>query len=209
PGLIGGPLRHPAYAALGIRRLPMAELADLLTEVDRPPSWWRGLYAALADVDPAALGELGALPVPLADGRLIRGPRGVLLPGPGLGDPARLAPLRLRIADADATHPLLARLGALEATPRSVLDHPATLAAVDASLDEDDPAPIAEAVLPLVAAAGVRPGEFPWLADLALPADDGEWDAAGDLLLPGGELAGVVAPDAFGVVEPALAGRYG
>ena len=77
----------------------MAELADMLTEVDRPPSWWRGLYAALADVDPAALAELGALPVPLADGRLIRGPRGVLLPGPGLGDPARLAPLRLRIVD--------------------------------------------------------------------------------------------------------------
>jgi hypothetical protein len=209
PGLIGGPRRHPAYAALGIRRLPMAELADLLTEVDRPPSWWRGLYAALAGADPAALGELGALPVPLADGRLIRGPRGVLLPGPGLGDPARLAPLRLRIAAAGAAHPLLARLGAMEATPRSVLDHPATLAAVDASMDEDDPAPIAEAVLQLVAAAGVRPGEFPWLADLALPADDGEWDPAGDLLLPGGELAAIVTPEAFGAVEPALAGRYG
>jgi hypothetical protein len=209
PALIGGPRRHPAYAALGIRRLPMAELADQLTEVDRPPSWWRGLYAALADVDPAALGELGALPVPLADGRLIRGPRGVLLPGPGLGDPARLAPLRLRVAAADAAHPLLARLGALEATPRSVLDHPATLAAVDASVDEDDPAPIAEAVLGLVAAAGVRPGEFPWLADLALPTDDGEWDPAGDLLLPGGELAGVVTPEAFATVEPALAARYG
>ena len=60
-----------------------------------------------------------------------------------------------------------------------------------------------------MAAAGVRPGEFPWLADLALPTDDGEWDPAGDLLLPGGELAGVVTPEAFGVVEPALADRYG
>jgi hypothetical protein len=209
PGLIGGPLRHPAYAALGIRRLPMADLADMLATVERPLSWWRGLYAALADVDPAALGELGALPVPLADGRLIRGPRGVLLPGPGLGDPARLAPLRLRIVAADAAHPLLARLGALEATPRSVLDHPATVAAVDASLDEEDPGPIAEAVLGLVDAAGARPGEFPWLADLALPADDGEWEPAGDLLLPGGELAGLVAADAFGVVDPALAGRHG
>jgi hypothetical protein len=209
PGLIGGPLRHPAYSALGIRRLPMAELADMLADVDRPPSWWRGLYAALAGVDPAALGELGALPVPLADGRLIRGPRGVLLPGPGLGDPARLAALRLRVAAADAAHPLLARLGALEATPRSVLDHPATLAAVDASIDEEDPGPIAEAVLHLVDAAGARPGEFPWLADLALPTDDGEWDPAGDLLLPGGELAGVVASAAFGVVQPALASRFG
>jgi hypothetical protein len=224
PGLIGGPAHgvrsHPAYSALGIRRLPLAELVDMLAQLspggtaatlreERPPSWWRGLYAALADVDPAAIGELGALPVPLADGRLVRGPRGVLLPGPGLRDPALLAPLRLRVADPEAVHPLLARLGALEATPRSVLDHPATLAAVDASLDEEDPGPIAEAVLHLVAAAGVAPGEFPWLADLALPTSDGEWDPAGDLLLPGGELAGVVAADAFGVVADSFAGRYG
>jgi hypothetical protein len=209
PGLIGGPRRHPAYSALGIRRLPLAEVVDMLATVERPPSWWRGLYAALAGVDPAVIGELGALPVPLADGRLVRGPRGVLLPGPGLRDPALLAPLRLRVADPEAVHPLLARLGALEATPRSVLDHPATLAAVDASLDEEDPGPIAEAVLHLVATAGVAPGEFPWLADLALPTSDGEWDPAGDLLLPGGELAGIVAADAFGVVAGSFADRYG
>ncbi len=210
PGLLGGPLRHPAYSVLGIRRMPMAELADTVTTLERPASWWRGLYAALADVDPMALPELGALPVPLADGRLIRGPRGVLLPGPGLTDPSRLAALRLRIADPGAVHPLLERLGAIEATPRSALEHPATLAAVDASLDEEDPGPIADAVLSLVQAAGVRPGEYPWLADLALPAGDDEWDPAGDLLLPGGELADVVAADAeFGVVAPALVDRYG
>jgi hypothetical protein len=210
PGLLGGPLRHPAYSVLGIRRMPMAELADALATLQRPASWWRGLYAALADVDPVALPELGALPVPLADGRLIRGPRGVLLPGPGLNDPASLAPLRLRVVDPGAVHPLLARLGALEATPRGVLDHPATIAAVDASLEEEDPEPIAEAVLGLVQAAGVQPGEYSWLADLALPTDDDQWDPAGDLLLPGGELADVVAPDAdFGVVDPQFANRYG
>lgn len=182
----------------------------MVATLDRPPSWWRGLYAALADVDAQALGEFGAMPVPLADGRLIRGPRGVLLPGPGLDNPEALVPLRLRVVDPGAVHPLLARLGALEATPRSVLGHPATIAAVDASLDEEDPAPIAEAVLGLVRAADVRPGEFPWLADLALPTDDDQWDPAGDLLLPGGELAEVVSGNAdFGVVDPALAGRYG
>jgi hypothetical protein len=208
--LISGPSRHPAYATLGIRRMPLADLADLVATLQRPASWWRGLYAALADVDAVALPELGALPVPLADGRLIRGPRGVLLPGPGLTDPAALAPLRLRIADPAAVHPLLARLGALEATPRGVLDHPATVAAVDASLDEDDPGPIADAVLRLVQAADAQPGEFPWLADLALPAEDGDWDPAGDLLLPGGELAEVVAADAdFGIVATDLAQRYG
>jgi len=210
PSLISGPSRHPAYATLGVRRMPMADLADLVATLERSPSWWRGLYAALADVDATALPELGALPVPLADGRLIRGPRGVLLPGPGLTDPGALAPLRLRIVDPEAVHPLLARLGALEATPRGVLDHPATIAAVDASLDEEDPEPIADAVLRLVQAADVRPGELPWLADLALPTADGEWDPAGDLLLPGGELAGLVAADAdFGVVAAELAERYG
>ena len=192
PSLIKGPSRHPAYAALGIRRMPLADLADLVATLDRPASWWRGLYAALAD------------------GRLIRGPRGVLLPGPGLADLGTLASLRLRIADPEAAHPVLARLGALEATPRGVLDHPATIAAVDASLDEEDPQAIADAVLGLVRAADVRPGEFPWLSDLALPTEDGEWDPAGDLLLPGGELAEVVASDAdFGVVAPEIARRYG
>jgi hypothetical protein len=210
PNLIAGPSRHPAYGTLAIKRLPLAEMADMVATLDRPPSWWGGLYAALAAVDPQALSELGALPVPLADGRLIRGPRGVLLPGPGLDDPEALAPLRLRMVHPGAAHPLLARLGALEATPRSVLGHPATIAAVDASLDEEDPAPIAEAVLGLVQAADVRPGEFSWLADLALPTDDDQWDPAGDLLLPGGELAEVVAGDAdFGVVDPDLAERYG
>lgn len=210
PGLIDGPARHPAYALLDINRLPLAEVADTLATLERPPSWWRGLYDALAGVDPQALPELGALPVPLADGRLVRGPRMVLLPGGGLSDPARLAALGIRVVDPEAAHPLLARLGALEATPRSALEHPATRAAVDASLDEEDPEPIADAVLHLVRAADVRPGEYPWLADLALPADDGEWDPAGDLLLPGGELAEVVAPDAdLGVVDPDLIDRYG
>jgi hypothetical protein len=182
----------------------------MVAGLERSPSWWRGLYAALADVDPHALPELGALPVPLADGRLVRGPRMVLLPSGGLSDPARLAELGIRVVDPEAAHPLLARLGALEATPRSALEHPSTLAAVDASLDEEDPTPITDAVLHLVGAAGVQPGEYPWLADLALPAEDGEWDPAGDLLLPGGELAEVVAPDAdLGVVDPGLIDRYG
>jgi hypothetical protein len=206
-GLITGPARHPAYAVLGIRRLGLADLADLLASLDREPAWWRQLYEALAGADP---GELGALPVPLADGRLVRGPRGLLLPGPGLGSPDRLAVLGLRVVHPAAAHPLLARLGAAEATPRSVLADPAVRAAVEASYDEDDPGPIAEAVLPLVADAQLAPGELPWLADLALPGDDGEWYPAGELLLPGGPLAGLVAADApFGTVSPDTVSRYG
>ena len=47
PGLVGGPARHQAYQWLGMRRLSLAELADSLASLDRPPSWWRLLYDAL------------------------------------------------------------------------------------------------------------------------------------------------------------------
>jgi hypothetical protein len=209
-GLVPGPARHPAYAVLGVRRLALAELADLLAALDREPAWWHRLYAALAAAEPAELGELGALPVPLADGRLVRGPRGLLLAGPELGQAGQLSRLGIRIVDPGAAHPLLARLGAVEATPRGVLDDPAVRALVAASAEEEDPGPVADAVLGLVAAARLQPGERPWLADLALPGTDGEWYPADELLLPGGPLAGVVvAGSPFGTADPALLDRYG
>ncbi len=217
PDLVAGPARHPAWAVLGVRRMSLAELADTVAGLARPPAWWRGLYAALDGVPAPERGELGALPVPLADGRQARGPRGLLMPGPGLPDPGRFAVLGLRFVHPEAAHPLLARLGAAEATPRGVLEDPATRAAVAASYDkaaeayydDDGPAQVAEAVLGLVAAVDAEPGEYPWLADLALPGDDGDWYPAGELLLPGSALAGVIADDApFGTISPDLAARH-
>ena len=99
-GLITGPSRHPAYPVLGVRRLRLAELADTLAGLDREPAWWRRLYAALAAAEPAELSELGSLPVPLADGRLVRGPRGLLLPGPGLTDTGLTGPGLTRLGPA-------------------------------------------------------------------------------------------------------------
>jgi hypothetical protein len=210
PSLIAGPARHPAYAVLGVRRLPLADLADMLAALDRPPAWWRRLYEVLAGGSPEDRSELGGLPVPLADSRLVRGPRGLLLPGPDLEHPERLGVLGLRVVDPGAAHPLLARLGAVEATPRGVLGHPATRAAVEAACDDEDPAAIADVVLDLVAAAHAEPGEYPWLADLVLPDAAGEWCPAGELLLPGGSLASVVAADApFGIVGSQTLDRYG
>jgi len=210
PDLIAGPARHPAFAVLGVRRLGLADLADMLASLDRSPAWWRDLYEVLAAAEPAELGELGALPVPLADGRLVRGPRGLLLPGPGLEHAEALTALGFRVVQAGAVHPLLARLGAVEATPQSVLADPAVRAAVEESYDEEDPGPIADAVLTLVAGAGLRPGVYPWLAELALSGDDGEWYPAGELLLPGSPLAQVVGSDTpFGTVSPAMLERYG
>ncbi|WP_336210711.1 sacsin N-terminal ATP-binding-like domain-containing protein [Nonomuraea sp. LPB2021202275-12-8] len=220
PGLLpaGWPARHPAMVSLGVRRVELADVVDLLSgeAVEaRDPSWWRSLYEVLPADDPESL---GALPVPLADGRLVRGPRGTLILEPGSvasgGGPEQvgldLAPLGLRIVHPDAAHPALLRLGAAEATPRTILDDPLTKAAVSQSLDSSDPEPVAKAVLSLVEAASLAPGEAPWLAELALRGADGELYPAGELMLAGGALAGLLEPDThLGVAAAELEETYG
>ncbi|MDL4772696.1 sacsin N-terminal ATP-binding-like domain-containing protein [Actinomadura xylanilytica] len=230
PGLLppDWPARHPALAALGVRRVEMADVIDELAALDREPRWWRGLYETL---NGASTDSLGALPVPLASaaadswgpgggwpgggagaargGRVVRGPRGLLIAGDGV-DPSALGVLGLRFVHPEAAHPLLLRLGAVEAGPRSVLADPAVRAAAEGSFDADDPDEVAEAVLGLVAAAGIDPGDEPWLAELALPGADGDLYPAGELLLPGSPLRAVMAGDApFGVVDGDLLERWG
>ncbi len=196
-------------SALGVRRAGLAEVVEAVRGVQRPGAWWAGLYTALETAD---RDELASLPVPLADGRTAQGPAGVLLTDASL--PAdRLAALGLRIADPAATagpaRRVLERLGARPATAAAVLADPGVRAAVETSLDEaDDGAdvePLARAVLTLVAAAGTAPGELPWLAELALPDDDGGWAPAGELVRPGSPLADVLAPGALGGLDPEFA----
>lgn len=213
PGLLpaGWPSRHPAIAALGVRRVQLSDVVDMLSGdavADLGPEWWRSLYEVLPADDPEAL---GALPVPLADGRLVRGPRGTLLLSDGSAlDPAVLGPLGLRVVHPEAAHPLLLRLGAAEATPRTVLEDPLTRSAVAESLDGPDPEPVAQAVLALVDAAGLVPGDAPWLSELALRGADGELYPAGELLLADGALAGLLdAETHFGTAAPDLVERYG
>jgi hypothetical protein len=203
PGLLPAawPARHPGLAALGVRRWSLADMVDALADLDRDPAWWRRLYAALEGASPDAL---SGLPVPLADGRTVRGPRGLLVT-----DVTGLAPLGLRVVHPEAAQPLLLRLGAVEAGPRAVLTDSATRAAVAASYDEEDPEPIWDAVLTLVARVAPEPGEEPWLSELALPGEDGELYPAGELLLPGAPLGGVVDDAPFGVVAPEIVERYG
>ncbi|MFF5264911.1 sacsin N-terminal ATP-binding-like domain-containing protein [Actinomadura viridis] len=215
PGLLpaGWPARHPALTALGVRRVELADVVDELATLDRPPAWWQRLYETLSGVPADAL---GALPVPLAPGdglshgvRVVRGPRGLLVAADGV-DPAGLGPLGLRFVHPEAVHPLLLRLGAAEAGPRAVLADPAVRAAVEGSYDADDPDEIAAAVLGLVAAARLDPGEQPWLAELALPGADGDLYPAGELLLPGSPLRDLMAEDApFGVVADEPVERWG
>lgn len=218
PGLLppGWPVRSTALDALGVRRMELADVVDALVSLERPPGWWKSLYAALSG---ASTDGLGALPVPLADGRLARGPRGTLITtgdaggdtsGDAGGDIAALAPLGLRIVHPEAVHGLLTRLGAIEAGPRQILADPAVRAAVEESFDADDPDALAEAVLTLVREARLDPGDEPWLEHLALPADDGDLYAAGELLLPDSPLHTIMEDDApFATVAAELVERFG
>ena len=214
--------RHPALASLRVRRLGLADLADLLGDTRRPPTWWASLYAALAvaGTGGADLDELGSLPVPLADDRLVRGPRSLLVPtedwagstkdGGDRLDPSILATLGVRVVHPEAAHPLLLRLGAVEAGAATVLADPRTEAAVRDSLDAEDPEPIAEAILDLVGTAGTTVEDLPWLSELALRDDEDGYSIAAELLVPGAPLADLLVDDApFGTVHEDLVRRHG
>lgn len=222
PGLLPAGLeRRAELRALQVRRVPLAEVVDQLGGLEREPAWWRSLYGALAGADPEAL---GALPVPLATGRTVTGPRRVLLPSDDAdwagfpGYPEALAEaldlLDLRLAHPDAAHPLLAKLGAAIATPAGILETPEVRAAVARSLEigEDDfeaAAELADAVLSLVKVAEARPGDHPWLARLALPDDEGELSRAGELILPDSPLALLARPEDAPYVDEDLLDRWG
>jgi hypothetical protein len=230
PGLLpAGWERDPVAAhALTIRRMDLSDLVDTLSALRRDPAWWGRLYAALdgvAGYDPGAREALAALPVPLADGRTVRGAAGTLLPDT-LSDSqlSVLRPLRLRLVHPDATAAdstavsLLERLGARPAGPRAILADPALHTALAAGADalpqpgDDGPAgpeAVAEAVLTLVQAADPRPGELLDLDALALPDEQENYAPARELLLPGSPLAGIVAADAFGRVHPDWVRRWG
>lgn len=181
---------------LDVDRLGPASLTERLTGVDAPPSWWRGLYALLApvvDTVPGLAGELGALPVPLADGRLAAGPAGVLLPDAGTPPVPEL-----RIADPDAVHPLLRRLGAADADRDTLLAAPALHELVARSLDDADAGldtgPLAAAVLALLDTPHAE--RVGWAGALALTDDEGRPARADELVLPDAAVAPLLDPDA-------------
>ena len=210
PGLLDYELTLPphakALAALEVPRLGVSEVVAALAGVGGDPSWWHQVYDALspvADVDSTAREEMGSLPVPLVDGRLVSSPRGVLV-----GTDSELFSVSgLRIAHPEAAHPLLLRLGATEAGPAELLDSDAVREAVHRSLDDPalDGPDLVRTVLRLVSRAGGRP----WLSELALPSADGEWRRADELVLPDSALLAVLEPDApFGVLDALVASEW-
>lgn len=221
-GLVAAP--RPAAAALralGVRRMSLSDVVELLPADLSPPEWGRR-YAGLEPLagDAADRESLAALPVPLADGRVVRGVRGSVVPADvPPGALAALARHGLRVVHPDAlAEPaavrLLERLGARPAGARSLLDDPAARALVeeadDAAADDTD---AADAVLSLVSAAvgaaELAPGDLPWLADLPLPAADGEVVPAGALVVPGSPAADLLDTDEVEPVAREVVDRWG
>ncbi|RLK59684.1 sacsin N-terminal ATP-binding-like domain-containing protein [Actinokineospora cianjurensis] len=217
-GWLSGQRHAAALAALDVPRLGLADVVDTITGRARPPEWWHRLYSALAPVvetDGTARLELGALPVPLADGRTLPGPAGVVL----VEDAELLELLAhaevgvLHVVHAEAAHPVLERLGAHRGGPVDLLDAGGLQDAVERSLDDVesgvDITGLVSVVLRLVRDAGVRTGELPWLGALALKDSVGDWRRADELALPGSPLLDVLDEDApVGVLSAEVAAEW-
>ena len=216
---LSGRAASDALAVLDVHRIGLARIAELSSSLERPPQWWYSLYDALEPfvVDPLTAEALGALAVPLADGRRVTGPRTVVLGddlelvdvpyGDALTVEIALPVHWARLVHPDAAHDLLGRLGARQATVEDLLADPALEAAL-----QDDPADpdTVEAVLRLAAQLADSSALPAWLGTLELPGEDGELLPADELLLPGAPLAGVLAADSpLGTVDSATLDRYG
>ncbi|MFE6863002.1 sacsin N-terminal ATP-binding-like domain-containing protein [Nocardia sp. NPDC057668] len=196
-----------ALSVLDVHRLGLARIAELSASLDREPTWWYSFYDALEPfvLDPLAVEELGALAVPLADGRLVTGPRTVVLDD----QMESAAPVHwARLVHPEAAHELLGRLGARPATAEDLLNDPGLQAIL-----EDDPSDpdTVDAVLSLAGHATATPGALPtWLSLIELPSGTGELLPADELLLPGAPLASLLDEDSpFGTVDPETVARHG
>ena len=202
---LSGRAHSVALSVLDVHRLGLARLAELSAGLERSPAWWQSLYAALEPyvVDPLAAEELGALAAPLADGRLVTGPRTVVLDDQlDVAIPVHWA----RLVHPEAVHPLLARLGARSATAEDLLSDPGLRAELEDQPGDPD---TTDAVLRL--AAHADPSTLPpWLGLLELPDKTGELLPADELLLPDAPLSALLVPDSpFGIVATDLVDRYG
>ncbi|MFC9438003.1 sacsin N-terminal ATP-binding-like domain-containing protein [Nocardia sp. NPDC057030] len=194
-----------ALGVLDVHRIGLARLAELSSGLERAPHWWHQLYTALELFvgDPLAAEELGALAVPLADGRLVTGPRTTVL-----DDQLEVAiPVHwARLVHPEAAHPLLARLGARSATAEDLLSEPDLRAELE---DHPDDADTIDAVLRLAVLAD--PTALPaWLSLIELPDVDGELRPADELLLPDAPLRELLVEDSpFRAIDPAVVDGYG
>nr|WP_221472052.1 molecular chaperone Hsp90 [Amycolatopsis umgeniensis] len=202
PGLVS--LSGVDLRAVGAQALSSAEAIELLTGVQREPSWWHSLYDVLLpalEAHDVAKDDLGALPVPMSDGRTLPGVRDALL----VGGSAELLELLsdvdiigLRLVHPVAAHPLLERLGAKHSEASDLLGADALSAAVERSVEDVrsglDGMALAGAVLRLIAEVGDEAPD--WAGALALPSEDG-WRRADELVLPTSPLGDIFDPEVF------------
>jgi hypothetical protein len=211
PGLVQADFvdQVAALAALDVVQLRLSDVVDALTGITRPPKEWRTLYEALGkivDNDPSSAEDLGALPVPLADGRTVPGPRGVIIADLDLSSMDGV-----HVVHPDAVHPLLERLGARHGGADELLT--AMIAEVEHSIEDAesglDTSALTNTVLRLVTEAGVHPGDEPWLGALALRDANGDPRRADELALPGTKFLTVLAQDSpVGVLADDIAAQW-
>lgn len=194
-----------ALSTLDVHLLGLARIAEFSSGIEREPEWWSTFYSALEPfVDgPLAVEELGALAVPLADGRLVSGPRTVVL------DDQLQLPIPVhwaRLAHPTAAHPLLARLGARQATATDLLSDPGLH---DVLADDPADPDTVDAVLQLAGFA--EAAELPdWLGLLELPDAEGELLPADELLVPQAPIQDLLVPDSpFATLASEMVERYG
>lgn len=212
---LSGPSGAVALSAVEVTVLDPGGLAQLLSGMVREPSWWRRLYAALEPLaaDSLVAEQLSSLPVPLADGRVVTGPRTVVV-GDGLEQAAGLALPWVRLAHPEAAHPLLTRLGAGEITALELLRDPELEAAVESAAEAegygdagygDDALTASEVAQTVLTLAALAPegAELPsWLGGILLPDSEGELRSADELLLAGAPLARLLADGSpFGLLD--------
>ncbi|MBT0767480.1 hypothetical protein KIH74_01005 [Kineosporia sp. J2-2] len=230
-GLVHAP--RPSWTVLetlGVRRMWLSDAVEALPALPDPERW-RGVYDAIAGLtlDETVRESLAFLPIPLADGTVARGARGLLLASPEtdvdagapISVPEALAVLGAKVVHPDAVHPVLERLGVTVAGPRALVELPVVRTAVHEINDgpggftEDARSPdeLRDAVLALVAVAvtagELGPGELPWLGELELSDEDGEPTPASVLAIEGSPAADWFHPDDVGILPEWWARRWG
>ncbi|GAA2054038.1 sacsin N-terminal ATP-binding-like domain-containing protein [Williamsia deligens] len=220
-GLLHADLGHPSLGdreslallrSVGVQELSWESLCDMLIGVQQPPTWWRDLYQALAEVagDDHVREAIATVPVPRSDGRMSVGARGLVMidapAGPVTDALSDISVDWIATVHPEAQHPLLDRLGARRVGVSEVLTDPALEAMVG---DGDVESSVVTAVLGLLAADPDATAPS-WLGGLMLPDADGEDRPADELLLPGSPFAAVLVEDApFGVVADSVVATWG
>jgi hypothetical protein len=188
--------------SLGLPVRSWPEVWDAVAPLALTPGEWHDVYEAASSLDRTAL---EALPVPLADGRVMRDVRNCVLPEGGGADFAeQLTRVGLSVVDPKASHPLLERLGARPFDPRQLGGQLPELVRQTIAEDEASARELVVAAASVLAASGVRPAEVVALGEVPVPTQGGDWVPAAQVVLPGSMLGNLV--DESSLLDASLAG---